>query len=296
MKTCILAIDAGGTFLKSALIAGGEIIPGTGRKVGVDSDLGTADEVHAAYSRLIKEEALLAASLGLTFGKVSVDTPGPFDYKTGTPLMTHKYRAIYGISLIPWIREAVGDLPITFVHDSAAFITGAFAWRRDIYSAAGVMIGTGLGFALSKGGRPLLANTGSPLVSIFKAPYRDGIAEDYISAGGILKRYNAKAPSAAENAKEIAERAALGDNAALEAYAETGAMLAEIIAPILSEHGTEALAVGGQIARSFDLFGEELRQGLGSLGVCIPVFPASDIDGVHLLGAARCADEGLFVY
>ncbi len=286
MKKCILAIDAGGTFLKSALVCDGKIVPDTYVKIGVDSDRGKAEEVHAAYLKLIGEEKKIAASLGFEIASAAVDTPGPFDFASGTPLMKHKYRAIYGISLRPWFSELLPGVPVYFVHDSAAFIRGVAAEVPDCSRVSGVMLGTGLGFAMAVDGKPLVNENGAPRVSIYASAYRDGTAEDYISGRGILRRYNLYSSVHAPDAKTVGDRADSGDVAAIRAYSETGKFIAEVVSPILKEYKIEALIIGGQIARSFYLFEGELRAGLSDVPTLKYVKMSDNIDDCHLLGSA----------
>lgn len=288
MKRFLLAIDAGGTFLKSALFADGELCRDSFYSVAVDSDGGTAEQVHAAYSRLISAAVRRAETLDGRICRVCVDTPGPFDYVGGVPLMQHKYRAIYGISLIPWIREAAGDVEVAFVHDSEAFVLGA-ARQTVLRPVAGAMLGTGLGFALTdEAGQPRRRPDGGPLVSLYREPLRGVCAEELISGRGIVARYNAASPgSPAETAKQVGDRARGGDAAALEVYRETGALLGEVVRPVLERYGVRAFIVGGQIARDFALMEAGLRESLDGLKALEYIAAAEDIDNVHLFGAAR---------
>lgn len=292
MKELVLAVDAGGTFLKSALFFAGEPVEGTFYSVGVDSERGTAEQVRAAYEDIIVHGMAEAERLGGRVVRVAIDTPGPFDYQAGVPLMRHKYRAIYGISLIPWIRDAAGDVEVRFLHDSAAFILGA-SGDTPLRPLAGAMIGTGLGFALlGEDAVPLRRPDGGPLVSIYRTPLRGTTAEELISGRGIAARYNSAlqrrgsdAPMA-ENAKQVGERAAAGDVCALDVYRETGALLGEVVRPILTEYGVRAFIVGGQVARSFDLMESGLREALAGVCTLEYIAPVSDIDNAHLRGAA----------
>lgn len=288
MRQLLLAIDAGGTFLKSALFEAGELCRDSFYSVAVDSDRGTAEQVHAAYSQLIGAAVRRAEALGGRIFRVCVDTPGPFDYAGGVPLMQHKYRAIYGVSLIPWIREAAGNVEVHFIHDSEAFVLGA-ARQTALRPIAGAMLGTGLGFALTdKAGQPLRRADGGPRVSIYRAPLRGVTAEELISGRGIVARYNAASPmTPAENAKQVGDRARAGDAAALEVYRETGVLLGEVVRPVLEQYGVRAFVVGGQIARDLALMEAGLRASLDGLDKLEYLAAAEDIDNVHLFGAAQ---------
>lgn len=285
-KNCILALDAGGTFLKAGLFdRNGALLPFSSDREPVNSD-GTLCEVHNAYSALIGRMKTSAGVFGYRIAGASVDIPGPFDYRNGISRMRHKYTAIYGVSLIPWFRELLGDIHLLFLHDSAAFLSGVAQQHPECRNIAGVMIGTGLGFALMRDGSILSDENGSPLISLYRCPFRDGIAEDYISARGILRRYNAVASEQLQSGKEIGDLAERGTEPAKSIYAETGDLLGELLCPILKEFRTEALYLGGQISKSFPVFEKPLSGRLSSVPTLCFIEAAKDIDSVHLNGAA----------
>ena len=81
----VLAIDAGGTSFKSALIdADGGLVPGSFYQCPVCSNR-TLDEVLATYAELIRH----ALSRGIFIRGIGGSTPGPFDYHGGISLMKH---------------------------------------------------------------------------------------------------------------------------------------------------------------------------------------------------------------
>ncbi|NLW73957.1 MAG: ROK family protein [Clostridiales bacterium] len=285
MKKCILALDIGGTSLKCGLFDGPMLISGSLDSQPVNSS-GSFEEIHQAYFSLLSRVRDFAMVNGLVITGVSVDTPGPFDYNNGVCLMTHKYQAIKDKSLIPIIRAPLGNLPVRFMHDSAAFIQGAAAGLDEYNRFAGVMIGTGLGFALMINGEVLKNKSGEPLYSIYSLPCGSGIAEDAISGRGIVNAYNARAKSPAKNAKEVGLRAEAGDVLAISVHRDMAASLAELISPILDEYRIEALLLGGQVSKSFNLFGATLKEKLAGVKSLVYIAPARNIDLAHLIGAA----------
>lgn len=297
MKKCIYALDAGGSYLKCALIDGKlNVIPGTHDSEPADSAGGTPADIRAAYAALAARAKARAAEKGYEIVSVGMDTPGPFDYPTGTFRMTHKYTALYGVSVLPWFAEDFPGAPVHIIHDSAAFILGASRALADgeakRESIAAVMLGTGLGFALMCGGRPLLNPNGGPLVSIYRAPLHGEEAEELISARGIVRRYrecSGTADSSVRSAKDVALRAKSGDEAALRAYSDTGILLGELLAPILAEYRVGTLLLGGQISRDCALYLPELCDTLSASGYCGRVLPAPNADDAHLIGAAMNA-------
>ncbi len=284
-KTCILALDIGGTSLKTALCdETGRLLEKTFDNEPVNSN-GSLEQVKTAYQKLLGRMKDKAAAFGYAVSAVAADTPGPFDFDAGVSRMEHKYTAIYGVPLRPWFTEVLGDVPVCFVHDSTAFLCGAASAHPEIRDCAGVMIGTGLGFALMRAGQILRNETGGPAVSIFNAPFRGATAEDCVSARGVLNAYNSQAMPSAREAREVALRASNGDAKALAVYREMGAALAEILAPILPQYGVKALYLGGQVSKSFPLFEASLREGLAGVTTLERIEPAPETDYVHLIGA-----------
>ena len=284
MKKHLIAIDAGGTYFKSAIVSSeAEILDGSLFTTEANSDL-DVEAVRQGYRRTLETQLDNAKAAGIEISAVAIDTPGPFDYENGFSLMQHKFKAIYKIPLHPWIKEVVGDLPVTFIHDSAAFLTGEL-WKSpygDYQDAAGVMIGTGLGFATMKDGIVLRKPDGSPLYSIWQQPYRGKIAEDFISGRGISGRYT----KASVSAKELERRAYSGDAEARQVYEETGSMLGEIIAPYLELVGAKILILGGQISRALPLFELQLKTALSEVTSLEQITGSVRLDSAHMLGAA----------
>ncbi len=289
MPKYVIAIDAGGTFFKSAIISeNAQVLEGSLVTVPANND-SSPETVREAYRRTLTSQLKNAAKVGITIDGVAVDTPGPFDYEGGMSLMTHKFKSIYKIPLRPWIQEIAGNIPVTFMHDSAAFLTGEM-WHSpygEYKNAAGAMIGTGLGFATMQNGVLLRRPDGDPLYDVWNAPYitPDGkkhIAEDFISGRGISSRY---APGG-RNAKELEILAVSGDEDARKVYADTGRILAEVVSPILKKIDAEIFILGGQISRALPLFEKELREGLSDVKTLQKIVRSTRLEYSHMLGAA----------
>lgn len=290
MKKCIYALDAGGSFLKCGLVDAEtlSVIDGTHDSEAVDSAGGRLPEIRAAYAALAARAKKCAAAMEYEIDAVGMDTPGPFEYSSGTFRMRHKYTALYGVSVLPWFEEDIPCVPVHIIHDSSAFILGASravpAERRARGTLAAVMIGTGLGFAIMRDGKPLVNSDGGPRVSIYRAPLCGREAEELISARGIVSRYAAASGMAGEGigAKTIAMRARAGDAAARAVYAETGRLLGELLSPIVGEYEIHTLLLGGQISKDAALFSGELAAALPD----VDITPAAELDDAHLVGVA----------
>ena len=287
-RRCILAVDIGGTFIKSALFSPlGDILPGGVDETRVDSD-GPAGTIERAFREVARRIAAHAARMGAVVRGVGVSTPGPFDYELGRSLMDHKYASVKGVCLRPWFTDALGNVPVRFLHDSAAFMLGLMDESEiGCHSrVAAATLGTGLGFALSIDGKVQTTAQGGPAVSLFDRPYRDGIAEDYVSRRGILARYrHVSGQHEALDVVDIAALAQKNDADALRVFRETGTMLGEILRPVLIEQRIECLVIGGQIARASSLFEDSLRTALGGIPSLRAVQPVSDFTVLPLRGA-----------
>lgn len=293
MATKTILLDVGGTFIKCS----------DGRTVPIDSD-GSREQIAGALCEAVGDAS-----------DVAVAIPGPFDYANGIFLMKHKFASVYGERFADLVNASStagpalafrtgnagmgspcgtrpGPLPgaecgscppvrFRFVHDVVAMLMGEVkaGAGRGYSRVALVTLGTGLGFAISIDGKPLLNEMGSPLVPIWNIPYRDGILEDYASKRGFLRGF----PEGL-TVKDLAENPVAAD--AAQRFAEVGGILAEALAPILAEYGIECLLFGGQISRSYHLFGPALEAGLTSTAApsLRHVGPVSDIGNATFNG------------
>ncbi len=311
----VVAVDAGGTYFKSGLLARTGVLAGTFVQHPVNSQ-GGREEILETYASVLSANLDAARRRRLRVAGIGVSTPGPFDYRAGCSLMRHKFQAIRGLPLPPELRRRLAltpDLPIAFLYDCHAFLLGEHAAgaARGFRNAAGVTLGTGLGMSALADGRILHDGRYGPHPEyvIYNRPYGDAILEERVSSRGILRRYAELAGGGTENGsgegvagvieggvsggvrggvKELADRALAGDRLCLQVFAETAEVLAGQLAPILRRLRAECLLLGGQISKSFDLLGPPLKGRLEQAGMGgVDVRPAENIDHASLIGAAR---------
>ena len=242
----ILALDIGGTFIKSALFRNGVMLrklPQLPSRSG-----GSREEIASAIRGAIRQAG--AAD------RVAVSIPGPFDYAAGIFRMDHKFAAVKGSAF----SEFSDGLPASFIHDANAFLLGELLHgaARGFLRAGGITLGTGLGAAFAVGGDLQLNAAGSPSagVTLWNRRYRDGIAEDYVSARALLKNFPGK------DGKSLAEAAAAGDPAARRAWREYSADLYELLREWRAALETEVIVLGGQLCKGL-IHGEPLPAELG---------------------------------
>ncbi|MEL7588833.1 MAG: ROK family protein [Prolixibacteraceae bacterium] len=291
--TAYLIIDAGGTFLKSAVLdLSGNVFPGSALSVPSFSD-GTKEQVLGAFGEIIGKCLNYIGMREMELKGVGIAFPGPFNIYQATPLMQHKFKSIYGLDLREHFYEITGisrDIPIRFMHDANAVLLGEI-WKGNAQgyaNAAAVTLGTGLGFAVSENGKVLCNEIGGPFLSIFKLPYKDGILEDYTAKRGFVRLYRELSGTTGEiEVSEIGNRAGQGDEAALQTFREVGKILSETLGGILAQRKTKCLLFCGQISRSFHLLEPSLREGLKEVACLQKISTVKSIDHAALLGALR---------
>ncbi|MBQ9263919.1 MAG: ROK family protein [Clostridia bacterium] len=269
----LLVLDIGGTFIKYGVAdEQGRLMESTVGQTPSHADGSAQDFLDA-----------LRAILSETDGEgdiqsVSACIAGPFDFDRGVSLMKHKFEALYGHSLRPPFEEK--HVPVTFLHDSTAFMLGEYydGSLTGADNACCVMLGTGLGFAWVKDGKVCVDETQTPSLALWKTPYRDGIAEDYVSTRAIQRYFGKALP-----VKDIAFLARSGDTRAQAAFLTAGEHLSAILAEVITRLGCEKFALGGQIAKSADLF---------HLKLPVPWTTTAHPDDAALRGVCRYAALG----
>lgn len=288
-----LALDAGGSFFKACIVSDkGIILPDSAYKVSIDSN-GSAESILDAYRQVVARTLKFMTEKGLVLYGMGISTPGPFDYKGHTSLMTHKFKEIYGIDLRNEIAKRCGlpgSFPISFIHDGHAFLQGEhFTGAAKGYeTAAGVTLGTGLGFGLWKDGHILDNGAGAPYISIYNMPWKNGILEDLVSKRGILAYYREISHDSSNLDVIDLERMARaeGNAFALRTFREIGSVLGQALKPITEEMCIQCIVCGGQISNAFPLFEKQLRTALTGADCLQKIAAAQHIDTSALIGAA----------
>lgn len=285
-------IDAGGTFLKSAVMdREGEVRQGSEFTTPSRSD-GSKEEIIASLGECIASALSFAAEAGEAVKGIGISIPGPFHYGKGISLMEHKFSALYKVNLREEIRRLPGippGVPVCFMHDANAVLMGE-QWlgnARPYRNSAVITLGTGIGFSHSQNRVVQCNDLGSPSVSIYRTPYKAGILEDYVSRRGILNIYkelNGNRISPDTTVHQIGKQADEGDPLSREAFRRAGAILSEAVTGILQEKHIECLLLGGQISRSYSYMEESLRAGLCRVPSLRHISPVKNIDHAAFYG------------
>ncbi|WP_172594291.1 ROK family protein [Mariniphaga sediminis] len=288
-----LSIDAGGTFLKSAILSSqGEVFKESVFLTESFSE-SSKEQIFRAFRNVMDNALSFVATNKMELSGVGVAFPGPFDIEKATPLMQHKFQNLYGINLRDVFSSMPGfpsNIPIKFVHDANAVLIGEL-WKGNAqgYSNAAVItLGTGLGFAISEEGTVLQNKIGGPYLSIFQLPYREGILEDYASKRGFIRIYQQLTSKISCNGikvSDIGEWAANGDRNSLLTFLKVGEILGDSLKNILNERKIECLLFGGQISKSFHFMEEGLRTKLKNTTCLQKIDVVKNIDYAAFWGA-----------
>jgi len=281
-NTIVVGCDIGGSHISTALVdlKHRTIIANSFVRQTVDSSR-DAVAVICSWSDCI--QASLKTS-HVSANAIGIAIPGPFDYQEGISLMKNqdKYEQLYGVNVRLLLAERLG-VPaghIYFINDAAAFLEGEmFAGAGKIFKkAVGLTLGTGLGSALFLNGH---AEDGD----LWHTPFREGIAEDYLSGRWLKHRYLEKSGQAVEHVKAIAERVP-GDGIAKAVFEEFGKTLGEFIVKHLLQKDPECVVIGGNIAKANALFLNSTYNELAEYGSSLPIKTAELGEMAAIYGAA----------
>ncbi|MBI1299682.1 ROK family protein [bacterium] len=283
MSVNVIALDVGGTSVKSAQVVDGVVcreIVHTPINSQADADviLGTLAAIVNGH----------LAEVGAVDG-VALGFPGPFEYATGVSriLGVEKFESIYGCDVGVSLRERLDapDLPIRFRNDAEAAIVGEarFGAGWGFHRLIGLTLGTGSGSAFLIGGVPQTGGPGVPPNGwIYPLLFEGHQADDVFSIRGLVGRCHA-AGIAVDDVHAAADLAHTGNDVARQIFADFGRDLGIFMRPLTVDFQADGLVVLGGIANAFDLFGATLQEELpvavccGELGETAALLGAYDL-------------------
>lgn len=269
-----IALDVGGTQVKSTILAeDGRILSAT-RMDGAHAKE-EAPVIIQGFREIILEQKEALAAAGLNPAGVGIAFPGPFDYENGISRIRGigKYDALYGMDVRTALAGACGfpREQFVFINDADLFCLGecTFGKGRGYRRVMLICIGTGLGSGFICDGK--LVKSGAMVPEngwVYAEPYKDGILDEYLSATGLLKMLRETGRFSPEiTVKDAASLARAGNKDAAGIFREFGRMLGEAIPPFVRRFQAECLIMGGQVAKSADLFDGDVREALAGEGI-----------------------------
>jgi glucokinase len=279
-----LGIDIGGSHITAAVIdlESRSIIAGSTLRTAVDASL-NAEEILNTWCALIDSVHSLVRGREAYIG---IAMPGPFDYEQGISLIKDqpKFQNLYQVNIKNEIakRLHVEPLNIRFINDAASFLQGEVfgGAARDQQKVIGLTLGTGLGASYCANGMAVDA-------ALWDSPFKDGIAEDYLSTRWFVARYEALTGITVPGVKDLAD---LSSDEAVkrQIFQEFGKHLAEFLVPFLEQQQLETVVLGGNISNAHPLFMPALLEQLNLNSRAVVIKIAELKEDASLIGAASC--------
>jgi glucokinase len=278
----IVGVDIGGSHITAALVDIGtrKIVEESYIRQMVNAAAGV-DEIIAAWSEVISRAMYVQEGVE----KIGIAMPGPFDYENGICLIKgqDKYEMLYqqNVKELLAAELRISSNNIHMMNDAGCFLQGEVfgGAAQGVPSAIGITLGTGLGSARYEHG---LASD----ADLWCLPFKNSIAEDYLSTRWFVKRYRELSGIAVNNVKELV---GLPETAPFRqvVFDEFGENLAHFLtAFIAASHQPEMVVAGGNIALAADLFMPSANEHLTKLGIQIPIRPALLGESAPIFGAA----------
>jgi glucokinase len=280
-----VAVDIGGSHVTAALVdtQACRVLAGSVRRRPVD-EAGPVADILDAWSDVCLE----AAESGPSPDGVGLAVPAPFDVLAGESLMTHKFRALRGVPLVPllrvrWKASALADVPISIANDADCFALGEW-WAGQAQGSArviGITLGTGLGSGFVRDGRIVTNAHDVPAGGeLWDLPYLAGRVEDYTSARFVTASWRSETGQRLD-AAAIAQLARDGDNRAQAIFSAFGQHLGAVLRLYTTAFHASRVVVGGNLSRAWSLFQAPLLEQTEPL----PCVLSLDPERSTLLGA-----------
>jgi glucokinase len=287
-----IGLDIGGTHITAGVINKTEmkIVDASIYKESFDSNL-PVNQVMDIWKRVI--DTAIENSKVENITGIAVCMPGPFDYEKGICWIKDqsKYEHFYGLNVRELLLESLNfpeTFPVLFENDAVCFGKGEVFKQQENLSkkVMAVTLGTGLGACFIDKGVSI--NSGSSVPAdgeIYNLPYKEGIAEDYVSARGLLADYKSLTNIDLNNGLELYNLALQGDQMALKAFETMGEDLAEVVIPWIKNFAADHIIIGGKIANASELFLPLFNKKIKESNLETAVSISTDNEIAALLGA-----------
>lgn len=276
----VLGVDIGGSHITAALVDldRREVVTGSRKRKMVDSQ-GSAENIIRDWTEVI------VSAFGNTskeLRKVGIAMPGPFNYEEGISLIEdqNKFNALFQMNVRNVLAERLGIAAhrIRFINDAACFLQG------EVFCGAGQDEERVLGFTLGTGlGSAFCVNGVATDASLWNSPFKEGIAEDYLSTRWFVQRYHELSGLSVLGVKQLME----GDPATVKkVFFEFSENLGLFLLPLIRQYKTATVVFGGNISNAHAYFLSAVEKRLAAGGLQVDLKPAQLNEDASLLGAA----------
>ena len=291
----IIALDIGGTSIKSAIIkSNGSFLENSCKISEIDSNQ-NKDYIINKFIFPIKQSIQYLNEQKIDLDGIAISICGPFDYEKGISLIKNldKYESIYNLNIKKIIKEKLSlpnKIPIVFDPDAWSFGRGEVNFNNyEEYNKIIVFtMGTGIGSCFIENKKVVSEGKGIPWFGwVSGQKYKEGILNDYTSSIFMKKKYF-EITNQNISIKSMAERARKKDKNAKAIFDEMGNTLGAFLKDnFVDEFETNCIIFGGQISMASDLFINRIKYHLQNCKYLKKITKAKDIQFAALRGAAQ---------
>ena len=253
-----------------------KVVSGTLQRKRIDPS-GSAEQIITAWTKILKEVSGTSKKIGIGF-------PGKCDYETGIYLLNEegRYNSLFEHNFKEIFSAAIDSDPssVKIMNDAASFLQGeVFSGSgRGFKSSLGITLGVGLGSAVYENGKVTDAN-------LHSMPFKNGIAEDYISIRGLISKFKQLSGTEIKDLAELRELAD-GDANVKLLFEEFASNLASFLELFIRKNNPEVVVIGGFMEIYNRYFFDSLTDKVKALGIKIPVLRAILGEQASVMGAA----------
>ena len=258
------------------------IVPGT-TIVRKDVDArGSADHLFGNWTDAINECLQLNSGIATHIGMAM---PGQLEFEDGISYIQNqnKFDAIYGLNVRDLISEKT-NIPsenIKIQNNSMAFMAG------EVILGAVKGYQRPLCFTLDSGfGTARYINEKIIDANLWEAPFKDGIAEDYLGIRWFAKRYHEFTGHQITNIKELSTLADTDDGIGQIVFNEYSENFVNFLIHDIKLHNTDLVLIGGH-DEVWDRYIPHVKDRLSDKRLLIPIKQALNTDTATLIGAAN---------
>lgn len=291
MNNClVIGADIGGSHISAALVDlhSGKMVEGASFKEPVNA-AAPANEIITHWAKAIGE-AINASDTPVE--AIGIAMPGPFDYLNGISYIRGlaKYELLYGLNVRELLKKELNfSGEIYFENDASCFGIGE-SWSGEGMGCeriVAITLGTGLGGTFLISNEVQTGGEGVPEGGyIYNLPYKEGMAEDYISTRWLVNSFNAATGNTVSEAKVINDLATNGNAVAQQLFDQMGTSLGEVLAPWLSTFKADRLVIGGNIRKAHAFFLPSLKKKFQEHNVSTSIHISTNGEKSAIAGAA----------
>lgn len=282
--TYILGVDIGGSHITAGVVDLKEkrLLEHSICRQKINSHEGV-DQIIAAWAAVI-QNSIQASGQEVTH--IGMALPGPFDYELGISYIkgvdNDKYGQLYGKNVKALLSMALDISPtrILMKNDAGCFLQGEIfcGAARGETRCIGVTIGTGIGTCKTVNGVGEDADR-------WHSPFKDSIAENYLSTRWFVKRYKELFGKEVKDVKELCMLLE-SEPSIQQIFDEFAENLGTFLAKFIQEEYPSVVIMGGNIANADIYFLPKVIRHLEKEGINVPI--RKSILGEHaaLLGSA----------